>query len=140
MAIWWPTFAFMCLGFDHMVANMFFVPIGICYDAPGLSTRFYIWKSMIPALIGNIVGGGLFVGVMYWYLVSLGGLRMYRGFQRTNSCDSTSPTTQLLCRSMASTSDLTMFLSWDSHLRRPSTFSRMRAYRHTRRVPRIWYE
>jgi len=26
MAIWWPTFAFVCLGFDHVVANMFFVP------------------------------------------------------------------------------------------------------------------
>lgn len=71
IAIWWPTFAFVVLGFDHVVANMFFVPIGIWYDTPGLSTGYYIWKSMIPALIGNVLGGGLFVGVMYWYLVSL---------------------------------------------------------------------
>lgn len=71
IAIWWPTFAFVVLGFDHVVANMFFVPIGIWYDTPGLNVGYYIWKSMIPALIGNIIGGGLFVGVMYWYLVSL---------------------------------------------------------------------
>lgn len=32
----------------------------------------YIWKSMIPALLGNMVGGGLFVGVVYWYLYLAG--------------------------------------------------------------------
>lgn len=52
-----------------VVANMFFIPAAIWQGAPGLSVGYYIWKSMIPALIGNIVGGGLFVGVMYWYLV-----------------------------------------------------------------------
>lgn len=36
---------------------------------PKISVGYYIWKSMIPALLGNIVGGGLMVGVMYWYLV-----------------------------------------------------------------------
>ena len=38
---------------------------------PGLSVGHYIAYSMIPALLGNIVGGGLFVGVVYWYLVRL---------------------------------------------------------------------
>lgn len=33
-----------------------------------ITVGYYIWKSMIPALIGNIIGGGLFVGVVYWYL------------------------------------------------------------------------
>lgn len=68
-AIWWPVFAFVALGFDHVVANMYFIPTGIWYGTPGLSVGYYIWKSMIPALIGNIVGGGFFVGVVYWYLV-----------------------------------------------------------------------
>jgi formate/nitrite transporter FocA (FNT family) len=70
VAIWWPTFAFVCLGFDHVVANMFFVPMSIFLGDPQISVGYYIWKSMIPALLGNIVGGGLMVGVMYWYLVS----------------------------------------------------------------------
>ena len=71
VAIWWPTFAFACLGFDHVVANMFFVPMSIFLGDPEISVGYYIWKSMIPALIGNIVGGGLFIGVVYWYMVSL---------------------------------------------------------------------
>lgn len=72
IAIWWPTFAFVCLGFDHVVANMFFIPMAIFEGTSDISIGYYIWKSMIPALIGNIVGGGLFVGVAYWYLYLLG--------------------------------------------------------------------
>ncbi|KAK3622269.1 hypothetical protein LTR56_022317 [Elasticomyces elasticus] len=68
MAIWWPTFAFICLGFDHVVANMFLIPIAIFLGAPKITVGLYIWKSMIPALLGNLIGGGVFVGVVYWYL------------------------------------------------------------------------
>lgn len=71
MAIWWPTFAFVALGFDHVVANMYFVPTAIFNGDPTISTTFYIWKSLIPALIGNIVGGALLVGVFFWYLVCI---------------------------------------------------------------------
>lgn len=56
------------LGFDHVVANMFYIPLGIFVGTPGLSVGHYVAYSMIPALLGNIVGGGLFVGVVYWYL------------------------------------------------------------------------
>lgn len=68
VGIWWPTFAFVSLGLDHVVANMFFVPMGIWQGAPGITVRLYIWKGIIPAFIGNVVGGGLFVGTLYWYL------------------------------------------------------------------------
>jgi hypothetical protein len=51
---------------------MFFVPVGIWYGTPGLSTGFYIWHSMIPSLIGNVIGGGVFVGAVYWYLFITG--------------------------------------------------------------------
>lgn len=62
MGIWWPIFAFVSLGFDHVVANMTFIPLGIWLNAPGISVGLYIWKGIIPTLLGNIIGGGLFVG------------------------------------------------------------------------------
>jgi formate/nitrite transporter FocA (FNT family) len=49
---------------------MFFIPIAIFVGAPDISVGYYIWKSMIPTTIGNIVGGGFFVATAYWYLVS----------------------------------------------------------------------
>ncbi|KAM3535214.1 hypothetical protein MY4038_001455 [Beauveria bassiana] len=45
-AIWWPVFAFVALAW----------------------ITYYIWKSMTPALLGNIVGGGLCVATLHWYL------------------------------------------------------------------------
>ena len=65
VGIWWPVFAFVSLGFDHVVANMFFIPIAIWVGTPGLTVGLYIWKGIIPAFIGNVIGGGLFVGVYF---------------------------------------------------------------------------
>ncbi|RMZ17006.1 hypothetical protein D0862_01020 [Hortaea werneckii] len=67
IAIWWPIFIFVMLGMDHVIANMFLVPIGMYYGAP-FGVGYYIWKSMIPAALGNIVGGCGFVGLSYWYM------------------------------------------------------------------------
>ncbi|KAL8952865.1 MAG: hypothetical protein Q9222_001257, partial [Ikaeria aurantiellina] len=72
MAIWWPTATFVALGLDHVIANMYFIPIAIWNSHPQITVGFYIWKSMIPAALGNIAGGGLFVGAMYWYLYLTG--------------------------------------------------------------------
>lgn len=62
VGIWWPIFAFVSLGFDHTVANMAFIPLGIILGAPNLTVGLYIWKGMIPVVLGNIVGGGVFCG------------------------------------------------------------------------------
>ncbi|KAH8647000.1 Formate/nitrite transporter [Tricladium varicosporioides] len=59
IAIWFPTMCFTALGADHVIANMFYIPVGINSGAP-ISVGFYIWKSMIPSGLGNIVGGGYF--------------------------------------------------------------------------------
>ena len=59
---------FVGLGMDHVIANMFLIPIGIFNGAP-IGVGYYIWKSMIPALIGNTIGGGFFVGVVYWLVM-----------------------------------------------------------------------
>ena len=70
-AIWWPTATFVALALDHTIANMFFIPLGIFLGAD-ITVGTYIWKSMIASTLGNIVGGGLFVGTAYWYLYLTG--------------------------------------------------------------------
>ena len=72
IAIWWPTAAFVALALDHVVANMYFIPIGIWNGTPKLTVGYYIWKSLIPATLGNIIGGGVFVALPYWYLYLTG--------------------------------------------------------------------
>lgn len=49
VAMWFPIFGFVALGFDHVVANMFFIPIGIFLGTPGLTTGLYIWKGRCKA-------------------------------------------------------------------------------------------
>lgn len=71
IAIWFPTATFVALALDHVIANMFFIPIGIWNGAP-FGVGYYIWKSLIPTTLGNMVGGGLFVGAIYWYLYLTG--------------------------------------------------------------------
>ncbi|KAJ5974701.1 hypothetical protein N7481_011911 [Penicillium waksmanii] len=71
IGIWFPIFAFVSLGFDHVVANMTFIPLGIWEGTPDLSVGLYIWKGIIPTVIGNILGGGLFCGTYYWYIYLL---------------------------------------------------------------------
>lgn len=51
---------------------MFFIPMAIFLGHPNITTAYYIWKSLIPTLLGNIVGGGLFVAIPYWYLYMFG--------------------------------------------------------------------
>lgn len=68
----WPTMTFVALGLDHVIANMYFIPIAIFYGHPDIGVGMYIWKSLIPTTLGNTIGGGLFVGGIYWYLYLTG--------------------------------------------------------------------
>jgi formate/nitrite transporter len=79
--IWFPIMAFVSTGFEHCVANMYFIPAGL-FTAPYLSadqiatigaekvaslTWVTMWtNNLIVVTIGNIVGGMFFVGVIYW--------------------------------------------------------------------------
>jgi formate/nitrite transporter FocA (FNT family) len=45
VGMWWPIFAFVTLGLEHVVANMFFIPIGLFLGTPGLTVGLYIWKG-----------------------------------------------------------------------------------------------
>lgn len=66
LGLWWPVMAFVTLGFEHSIANMFFIPLGILegYD---LTWTAFVTKNLIPATLGNIVGGFFFVGTLFWF-------------------------------------------------------------------------
>lgn len=63
VGIWWPIFAFVSLGFDHVVANMTFIPMAIWLGAPDISVGLYIWKGVVPVFLGNVIGGAVFCGM-----------------------------------------------------------------------------
>ena len=63
--IWFPIMAFVSSGFEHSVANMYFIPVGIFCGAEVTWGQFINW-NLIPVTIGNIIGGFLFVGVVYY--------------------------------------------------------------------------
>ncbi|MBW1677445.1 MAG: formate/nitrite transporter family protein [Deltaproteobacteria bacterium] len=77
-AIYFPIMAFVAIGFEHVVANMYFIPAGIflhtwagiagpaTFDPSSLNWISFLWKNMVPVTIGNIIGGAVFVGMSYW--------------------------------------------------------------------------
>ncbi|MCW3024283.1 MAG: formate/nitrite transporter [Conexibacter sp.] len=67
LAIFFPIMAFVALGFDHVVANMFFLPTAIFAHVPGIGWDDTI-KNWIFAFLGNLVGAAIFVATTYWYL------------------------------------------------------------------------
>jgi formate/nitrite transporter len=67
VGIYLPVWLFIAVGYEHSIANMFTVQMGMILGA-NLSVGRYIWNVLIPVTLGNIIGGGLFVGVIYWYL------------------------------------------------------------------------
>ncbi|MCX5813934.1 MAG: formate/nitrite transporter family protein [Proteobacteria bacterium] len=64
--IWFPIMAFVSTGFEHSVANMYFIPVGIMLGANVTWGQFIQW-NLIPVTIGNIVGGFIFIGAVYFY-------------------------------------------------------------------------
>lgn len=70
-----PIAAFVAAGFEHSVANMYFVPIGLLVkdklDVPGLDLEHLSWNAflvdnLVPVTIGNVIGGAVMVGAVYW--------------------------------------------------------------------------
>ncbi len=66
IALWWPIMAFVVMGFEHCIANMFFIPLAI-FEGADITWSTFIVKNLIPATLGNIIGGAFFVGTLYWY-------------------------------------------------------------------------
>ncbi len=80
LAILFPITAFVAAGFEHSVANMYFIPMGIMLtgksavlQAANLTqagvahlTWAGLLNNLVPVTIGNIIGGGVLVGAVYW--------------------------------------------------------------------------
>lgn len=70
LAIWFPIMAFVAIGFQHVVANMFVIPAGIFVGAD--ITWGQAILEWIAAFIGNTIGGWFFTAFLY-YVVYLKG-------------------------------------------------------------------
>lgn len=65
--IFWCLFAFIAAGFEHSVANMTLLPMAMFLPHPEGVTFPGILRNLFAVTMGNIVGGGFFVGALYWF-------------------------------------------------------------------------
>lgn len=85
LSIIFPITAFVAAGFEHSVANMYFIPMGlliknwgssaffesigkIAADYSNLTVSNFLLGNLLPVTIGNIIGGAIMVGLMYWFI------------------------------------------------------------------------
>jgi formate transporter len=82
LAIVPPIAAFVAAGFEHSVANMYFISFGLFVKGDGafihstagvpnlahLTWTRFLWNNLVPVTIGNVLGGGLMVGAIYWFV------------------------------------------------------------------------
>ncbi len=79
-SIIFPITAFIAAGFEHSVANMYIIPVGLilnnldpafvaqtAIDTYGLTWSAFFLKNLIPVTLGNIVGGAILIGLIYFY-------------------------------------------------------------------------
>ncbi len=93
-AVMFPIMTFVALGFEHSIANMFFIPAGILVGQEPVITEMSatmtqnltqptfanLWlNNLIPVTLGNIIGGAFFVGFLYWFV-------FVRGDRQNNQC------------------------------------------------------
>lgn len=65
LAVLFPITAFVALGFEHSIANMYFVPVAWLHGAEGVTLAGFV-GNLVPVTLGNIVGGSGFVALTYW--------------------------------------------------------------------------
>jgi len=85
LAIIPPIAAFVAAGFEHSVANMYFIPIALFIknggtpaffttiqklpsDFPNLTWGNFLAANLLPVTLGNIIGGAVMVGLVYWFI------------------------------------------------------------------------
>jgi formate transporter len=67
LTIIFPISAFVALGFEHCIANMYFIPLAIFAGIEGITTAGFV-NNLVPVTLGNIVGGSVFVALAYWVI------------------------------------------------------------------------
>ena len=85
LSIVFPITAFVAAGFEHSVANMYFIPMGLfikagapasfwasivktAADYANLTWGNFFLANLVPVTIGNIIGGSVMVGLVYWFI------------------------------------------------------------------------
>jgi formate/nitrite transporter len=83
VAIIFPVSAFIAAGFEHSIANMYYIPLGLLVkdldeawvaanasglDLSGLTWGNFLIKNLLPVTIGNIIGGAVLVAAIYWFI------------------------------------------------------------------------
>jgi formate transporter len=80
-----PIAAFVAAGFEHCIANVYFIPMALfikagadsafwdsigktAADYPALTWTNFIFGNLVPVTVGNLIGGSLLVGAVYWYV------------------------------------------------------------------------
>jgi formate/nitrite transporter FocA (FNT family) len=75
LAILLPISAFVTMGFEHSIANWFFLPYALVLDGSGQITIEGAAINIIASTLGNIVGGTLLVAGVYWAAFLRGGVK-----------------------------------------------------------------
>lgn len=80
MSIFFCIGAFVLSGFEHSIANMYFIPAGLLaatndafaqllqIDTSSLTVSSFLLENLLPVTLGNIAGGCFFVGAAYWLI------------------------------------------------------------------------
>ena len=85
LAIVFPIAAFVACGFEHSIANMYFIPLGLLVkagapasfwgnigktagDYANLTWANFFIKNLLPVTLGNMIGGAVLVGAVYWFV------------------------------------------------------------------------
>jgi formate/nitrite transporter FocA (FNT family) len=64
-ACWFPIMLFVLSGYEHSIANMYFIPIGKFLGATISWPKIWMY-NIIPVTIGNIIGGGMIIPIFYY--------------------------------------------------------------------------
>jgi formate transporter len=83
LSVLFPTTAFVAAGFEHSIANMYFIPMGLFLrgegdilaagshpgaDLSGLTWQGFLLGNLVPVTLANVAGGAVMVGLVYWFV------------------------------------------------------------------------
>lgn len=68
MLIFWMLFTFVSSGYEHSVANMTFLGLALMHPHSEAISLTGFFHNLAPVTLGNIIGGGLFLGTIYWFV------------------------------------------------------------------------